>query len=163
MSVLKRFRTVSEYQPLTDAKDLRGQLMNWALNENNIPKKKRVLFLEDLKNICNSLVHNIKEAMKAYPKDEESLSRRKHCLSLALDDCMDLWEELQFIDDVCQQASSVMGTFKYAESYHARRNLQKTFNKLFNKKYHRRLKINGKIIIAEPNNDTNTTKGRLLY
>lgn len=63
MSVLKRFRTVSEYQPLTDAKDLRGQLMNWALNENNIPKKKRVLFLEDLKNICNSLVHNIKEAI----------------------------------------------------------------------------------------------------
>ena len=100
MSVLKRFRTVSEYQPLTDAKDLRGQLMNWALNENNIPKQKRVLFLEDLKNICNSLVHNIKEAMKAYPKDEESLNRRKHCLSLALDNCIDLWDELQFIDDV---------------------------------------------------------------
>ena len=72
-------------------------------------------------------------------------------------------EGIMTIDDVCQQASSVMGTFKYAESYHARRNLQKTFNKLFNKKYHRRLKINGKIIIAEPNNDTNTTKGRLLY
>lgn len=107
MSVLKRFRTVSEYQPLTDAKDLRGQLMNWALNENNIPKKKRVLFLEDLKNICNSLVHNIKEAMKAYPKDEESLNRRKHCLSLALDDCMDLWEELQFIDDVQTFSNSI--------------------------------------------------------
>lgn len=107
MSVLKRFRTVSEYQPLTDAKDLRGQLMNWALNENNIPKKKRVLFLEDLKNICNSLAHNIKEAMKAYPKDEESLNRRKHCLSLALDDCMDLWEELQFIDDVQTFSNSI--------------------------------------------------------
>lgn len=72
-------------------------------------------------------------------------------------------EGIMMIDDVCQQASSVMGTFKYAESYHARRNLQKTFNKLFNKDYHRRLKINGKIIIAKSNNDTNTIKGGLLY
>lgn len=107
MSVLKRFRGESAFQVMTDAKSIRGLAIEWSMNEKHIPKRKRILFIEDLKNCTNSLVKNVRLAEKTFPYDEQTLELRKYYIQQALNDIEDIWDVFEFMDDVQMQANPI--------------------------------------------------------
>lgn len=102
-SVLKRFQGESDFQVLTDARHLRGELVNWTLNTNNVPKSIRASVNPKVHEALNNLVSYIKKAKKCYPSGanaERELEKRKDFISKALDCTTDIWDGLQAIYDI---------------------------------------------------------------
>ena len=99
-SVLARFRGTTDCQCLTDARRLRGELLNWCFKEENIPKKYRNSFIPIIKEITSKIVNASDKAQRSYPTSPEKLSERKVYIRIAMDSCQDLWKELQCLDDL---------------------------------------------------------------
>lgn len=97
-NILARFRGDSDWQLLTDARKLRGELTNWSNNTDNIPKRKRNIFQPDLLNSLNRLVKYVKAASK-YPSNKQMLQKRKKNIAKAINECMEIWDTLQWIYD----------------------------------------------------------------
>lgn len=106
-NVLKRFRTESSFQPLTDSRKLRSECLNWLFNEKNCPKKKRNLFTDKMAHYCEMIFDNIRFAQYCFPTNEEKLKQRKSYIKNAINGCIGLFQHFQYIDDVLKNSNGI--------------------------------------------------------
>lgn len=106
-SVLARFRGTTDCQCLTDARKIRADLLEWSFKEENIPKKYRNSFIPAIKTELNDIVNHTRAAQYSFPTDNEKLKARKEHIKLAEDAVVNLWQELQCLDDARRNSGGI--------------------------------------------------------
>jgi hypothetical protein len=98
--VYVRNRSLSELQWIMTAKEIRKEIDQIAHSEKVIPKSWRFTHALPLCEEAKNLVHHTRRAYDRYPNTAKNVRERKEFLTLALDDCYDLVDDLQELKDV---------------------------------------------------------------
>ena len=95
MSVLKSRRELSEMQFFQTAVDIQDKLIEFCMNEKNVPKKYRFVYAMPIIEKAEELVDNIVAANTIYPKTNEEVIDRRRYQTQALADCEKILQKLQ--------------------------------------------------------------------
>lgn len=95
MSVLKSRRELSEMQFFQTGVDIQNKLIEFCMNEKNIPKKYRFVYAMPIIEQGEKLVENIVSANTIYPTTNEEVMKRREYQTEALANCEKILQKLQ--------------------------------------------------------------------
>lgn len=99
MTVLVRKRSVSDLEFYKNAVDIRSYLTRLVLNEKYVPKKYRFIFTIPMINLFHELFKNITTANTIYAINEHELQLRRDYQTLAISNCEQILQLLQYMLD----------------------------------------------------------------
>lgn len=82
-------------------------MTTWANNTDNIPKRYRNVFCDDLFVMLNELVRWVKKASLEYPSNAERLAKRRKYIAKAINATDNIWEQLQWIYDTRKNTGGI--------------------------------------------------------
>lgn len=97
--VLNRFKGESDFQLVTDARKLRGELTNWLNNPKHLPKRYRWYYMPKIGELLDTMVDELKDAQRDFPYDQETLEKRREHIEKAMESNFEIWKKLQSIYD----------------------------------------------------------------
>lgn len=93
--VFERNRKEADSDYMSLAMDIRVEVLSLVMNENVVPKRKRIVIGVPMAETARSLVYNVNKANRFYPSNSSNVLERKRYLGLALADCDQLENDLQ--------------------------------------------------------------------
>ena len=91
--VFERNRKEAETDYISLATEIRVEVLSLVMNENVVPKQKRLVLGAPIADTARSLVRNVNRANRFYPSNSYNVLERKRYLGLALADCDSLEQD----------------------------------------------------------------------
>ena len=95
MSVIKSKRELSEMQFFQTAVDIQDKLIDFCMDEKNVPKRYRFVYAMPLIEEGQKLVDNIVDANTIYPTTNEEVIERRKYQTKANANCEKIFQKLQ--------------------------------------------------------------------
>ena len=95
-TVLARYRDLSNYEYFTTAVRIRKEITA-LVTSSALPKSYRFVFAVPMAETARSIVHNLVTANAFYPNTEHNVCQRRHYMTLAVADCEQIMQDMQYL------------------------------------------------------------------